>query len=122
MPSFDANLIANRYLAAWNARESAARRSAIAKAWTETGSYLDPMMEGEGHAGLDAMIAAAQAQFPGLSFTLKGKPEGHHDRIRFSWSLAPEGGAPVAHGTDFAVIAEDGRLQSVTGFLDQGAA
>jgi hypothetical protein len=119
---FDVDAIAAAYFAAWNAREPAARRSAISKAWTETGSYLDPMMEGEGHAALDAMITAAQAQFPGLSFTLRGKPESHHDRIRFSWSLALEGGAPVAHGTDFAVIAEDGRLQSVTGFLDQGVA
>ena len=119
---FDADAIATAYLAAWNAREPAVRRGAIAKVWTETGSYLDPLMEGEGHAGLDRMIAAAQAQFPGLRFTLKGQPEIHHDRIRFSWSLAPDGGAPVAHGTDFAVVAEDGRLQSVTGFLDQGVA
>ena len=115
---FDADGIAAAYLAAWNASDAAARSTAVAKAWTETGSYLDPMLEAEGHAALDAVIAAVQDRFPGLRFSLRGQPEVHHDRIRFSWSLAPEVGAPVAHGTDFATIAEDGRLQSVTGFLD----
>ncbi|HWL71589.1 MAG TPA: nuclear transport factor 2 family protein [Geminicoccus sp.] len=122
MPSFDANLIAARYLAAWNAREPVERRAAVARAWTETGSYLDPLMEAEGHGGLDAMIAAAQAQFPGLVFRLAGAPDRHHDRLRFSWTLAPEGGVPVARGTDFAVVAEDGRLAAVTGFLDRESA
>ncbi|WP_159714161.1 nuclear transport factor 2 family protein [Geminicoccus flavidas] len=119
---FDANAIAARYLAAWNAREPDQRQAAIAQAWTEGGSYLDPMMEAEGHAGLDAMIAAAQAHFPGLVFSLAGMPDLHHDRLRFSWTLAPAGGAPVARGTDFAVVAEDGRLAAVTGFLDREAA
>ena len=119
---FDANTIVTAYLAAWNARNPSDRRAAVEKAWAEDGSYLDPMMEGGGHAGLDEMIAAAQSQFPGLHFSLRGSPELHHDRIRFSWSLAPESGPSIAHGTDFATIAKDGRLQSVTGFLDQGAA
>ncbi len=119
---FDANNIAAAYLAAWNATDPALRRKAVARAWTENGSYLDPMLEAEGHAGLDGMIAAVQAKFPGLCFALRGAPELHHDRIRFSWTLAPENGAPVAFGTDFATLAEDGRLQMVTGFLDQEAA
>jgi SnoaL-like domain len=119
---FDPHSIAAAYLAAWNATEPALRRQAVSKAWTENGSYLDPMLEAEGHAGLEAMIAAVQAKFPGLYFSLRGRPEAHHDRIRFSWTLAPEGGAPVAYGTDFATLAEDGRLQTVTGFLDQGVA
>jgi hypothetical protein len=32
------------------------------------------------------------------------------------------GGAAVAHGTDVARLADDGRLASVTGFLNQVAA
>ncbi|HEX2528420.1 MAG TPA: nuclear transport factor 2 family protein [Geminicoccus sp.] len=119
---FDADAIAAAYLAAWNAKDPAVRRAAVAKAWSETGSYLDPLMEGEGHDALDAMIAAIQAQVPCMQCSLRGRPESHHDRIRFSWSLTTEDGTAVAHGTDFATIAEDGRLQAVTGFLDQGVA
>jgi len=75
-------------------------------------------MQSEGHAGIDAMIQAVQAQFTGQQFRLTGAVDGHHDRIRFSWELAPEGGPAVVAGTDFGVVAADGRLQTITGFLD----
>ena len=37
--------------------------------------------------------------------------------VRFSWELGPDGAAPLAGGLDVGVIA-DGRLRSITGFLD----
>jgi hypothetical protein len=38
------------------------------------------------------------------------------------WELAPEaGGAAVASGLDVAVVAADGRLSHVTGFVDAPA-
>lgn len=111
--------IAERYIAAWNETDDAGRRKLVASTWTETGTYVDPMMSGAGQDGIDAMIRAAQSQFPGLRFRLDGKVDAHHDRLRFSWALGPDGGAPVAKGTDFAVVGSDARLQSVTGFIDQ---
>jgi hypothetical protein len=112
--------IANRYIALWNETDAGKRRTLIAKAWTEDATYVDPLMKGDGHAGIDAMIAGVQQRFAGHSFALRGTPEGHNDRIRFSWSLA-NGGAPVAHGTDFALVTGDGKLKAVTGFLDANA-
>jgi hypothetical protein len=79
-------------------------------------------MTGEGIDGIDAMIAAAQQQFPGHRFTLASGPDAHHDRVRFAWSLSANGGAPVAVGVDFATVAPDGRLRAVTGFLEGGEA
>jgi hypothetical protein len=39
---------------------------------------------------------------------------------RFSWELAPsEATEPLVIGFDVAVLAEDGRLQVVHGFLDK---
>lgn len=114
----NATEIANRYIALWNETDSGKRRALIDKAWTEDANYVDPLMKGEGHAGIDAMIAGVQQRFAGGRFTLRGTPEGHNDRVRFSWSLA-NGDAPIAHGTDFAVVTADGRLKAVTGFLDQ---
>jgi hypothetical protein len=64
------------------------------------------------------MIAAAQQQFPGHRFALVAGPDTHHDRVRFTWSLSANGGEPVAVGVDFATVAPDGRLRSVTGFLE----
>jgi len=112
------NDLIERYIASWNESDPGRRRALIARTFTEAATYLDPMMQGEGQAGIDAMIAAVQDRFPGLRFRLVGKVDSHHDRLRFSWELTPPEGAPLASGTDFAVLAADGRLQSVTGFLD----
>lgn len=107
-----------RYIACWNEGDAARRRALVAATFTETAAYCDPMLLGEGHAGIDALIAAAQQHFPGLRFSRRGGMDAHHDRLRFSWDLGPEGGAPIAGGTDMAVVAEDGRFAAVTGFID----
>ncbi len=114
-PSID---VIDRYFAVWNEPDPARRRTLIAQTWTEGASYLDPLMHGEGHAGIDVMVQGVQDQFPGYQFRQTGAVDMHHDRLRFSWELAPEDGPAVAAGTDFATVAADGRLQSVTGFLD----
>lgn len=109
--------LAARYLQAWNEAEPTRRRGLLAEVFANDASYVDPLAEVAGHDGLDALIAAMQAKFAGARFSVKGTPEGHHDRIRFSWTLGAHG-RTLAEGTDVAVVADDGRLQSVTGFLD----
>lgn len=110
--------IAAQYIAAWNEPAVARRRGLIAEVFTSDASYVDPMMQGRGHDGLDAMIAGVQQQFPGFRFHAHGTPDGHNNVVRFSWALGPAAGAAVAYGTDVAVLAEDGRISNVTGFLD----
>jgi hypothetical protein len=110
--------LVDRYLASWNETDAPRRRQLIAAAWADNASYIDPLMQSEGHDGIDAMIAAVQARFPAHRFSRLGTVDAHNDRIRFAWELTPEGGEAIAAGTDFAVLA-DGRLQSVTGFLDR---
>lgn len=114
--------IADRYISLWNESDPARRRAIMAEAWTPAGRYVDPLMSGEGREGVAAMIEAARAQFPGHSFALRGEPDGYGNHVRFSWSLAPDAGPPVAFGTDVAVLDADERIESVIGFLDQGAA
>jgi hypothetical protein len=77
--------IAN-YIAAWNETDAAQRRSIIERTWSAEGSYLDAHREGQGHAAIDAMIAAVQQRFPGYRFRLCSGIEAHHARVRFSWS------------------------------------
>jgi hypothetical protein len=110
--------VIGRYIDAWNETNAERRRSLIARNFVEAASYVDPMMEGHGHAEIDAMIGGVQERFPGLRFRQAGIVDSHHASVRFCWELAPEAGDPVAKGTDFAALAEDGRLRSVTGFLD----
>ncbi len=117
------NEIVVNYLAAWNERDPTRRRDLVMRTWTEDGVYLDAHRNGSGHAAIDAMIGAAQAQFPDYRLRLVSGVEAHGDRVRFSWEA---GGAPEAPlylaGTDFGVVASDGRLQSVTGFTDAAPA
>ena len=114
----DVDRIVDSYIAAWNERDPERRRAAVARTFTEDAAYLDPLMSGEGVDGIAAMIGAAQEQFPGHRFTLAAGPDAHHDRVRFGWTLSANGDEPVARGVDFALRAEDGRLRSVTGFLE----
>ena len=116
MPDTDA--LVNNYIAMWNATDPHRRRELVARTVTENARYLDPVMDGEGIDGISGMIAGAQQQFPGRVFTLRSGPDHHHDRVRFSWSLAPIGGQTVAVGIDFATLADDGRMRSITGFLE----
>jgi hypothetical protein len=118
----DVNTVVDAYIAMWNERDPAARRAIVAEAWSDDASYLDPLMSGEGVDGIDAMVAGAQAQFPGQRFELTAGPDHHHGRVRFAWRMVGEdGGAEVARGVDFATLAGDGRLRSVTGFLEPAA-
>jgi hypothetical protein len=109
----------DRYIATWNETDAGRRRDLIANTWSEGASYLDPMLQGEGGDGIDAMIAAVQERYPGYRFRRTGEVESHHDRVRFTWDLAPEDGEPVVRGTDFGVVAADNRLSAITGFFDQ---
>lgn len=114
----DPAAIANRYIALWNETDPGRRRALLAEGWTENAAYVDPLAKGEGHDQISALIGAVQQRFPGFLFTLAGRADGFADRLRFSWALGPASEADMIKGTDFAVI-EDGRLRSVTGFLDK---
>ncbi|WP_432286866.1 nuclear transport factor 2 family protein [Aminobacter sp. BA135] len=114
----DYNAIAEAYFAAWNETDAAARKGLVEAAFVTGVSYRDPIMQGDGHAGIDALIAGVHGQFPGFRFKLKGNADGFGDNIRFSWGLGPDGTDAVIEGSDFATI-KDGRLSLITGFLDK---
>ncbi|MBO1333653.1 nuclear transport factor 2 family protein [Streptomyces sp. VRA16 Mangrove soil] len=109
-----------RYFEAWNARTPEERAKAVAAAWTEDGSYTDPLAEAAGHDGVAAVIGGAHEQFPGFFFRPLGDVDGHHRVARFGWELVSEadGSAPVA-GFDVIELADDGRIRAVHGFLDR---
>jgi hypothetical protein len=118
----DATTIAARYIDLWNEKTPDRRRELLAANWARDAKYVDPLMSGDGHYGIDAMIAGVQQRFPEFRFRLIGEPNGYDDHVRFSvrfsWGLGPDGVDSPIKGTDFAVV-RDGRIQSITGFLDQ---
>ena len=114
----DVNTIARNYIDLWNERAPARRREMLAANWTSDASYVDPLMSGDGHDGVDALISGVQQRFPDFRFHLIGDANGFGDHLRFSWGLGPDGADSPIKGTDFAVL-RDGRIRSITGFLDQ---
>ncbi len=109
-----------RYFAAWNATTPEDIAEAVAAAWSEDGSYVDPLAEVSGHQAIAAVVAAAHQQFPGFEFRHLGSVDAHHGVARFGWELVSvaDGSAPVA-GFDVITLADDGRISTVSGFLDR---
>ena len=114
----DTATLVRRYLAAWNATDPAARREAIAAAFTPDARYVDPMADVRGHDGVDALIAGAQEQFAGLTFSPGEVLDAHHDVVRFSWALGVPGQPPTFAGIDVAKLDADGKLHRIVGFTD----
>jgi hypothetical protein len=114
----DVNTIARNYIDLWNERAPGRRHEMLAANWTSDASYVDPLMSGDGHDGVDALISGVQQRFPDFRFRLIGEANGFGDHLRFSWGLGPDGADSPIKGTDFAVLS-DGRIRSITGFLDQ---
>jgi hypothetical protein len=114
----DPETIAQRYLAIWNERDGARRKSLIGALWTRDASFVDPVAKGDGIDEIDAVIGGIQTRFPDFSFTQLGKADGFGDYVRLTWELGPQGGDAPIQGTDFAVIEND-HLKSVTGFFDR---
>jgi hypothetical protein len=111
------------YIAAWNERDAKRRRAIIARTWTEKGTYVDAARRGEGHDGIDRTIQAAQESHPGYVLRLVSGIERQNGFLRFSWAAGGSAEAPLyIGGTDFAIVAEDGRLETVAGFVDAAPA
>lgn len=110
--------LVSRYFAAWNETDAARRRDLIAQTWVENASYVDPLLAGEGHEGIHAMIGAVHQRFPQHEFRLNGAVDGFGNYVRFSWDLVAPGGEVIVKGSDFGVVGADGRFERVTGFLD----
>lgn len=115
----DVTTTVDAYLAMWNEEDPSRRAELIEKAWRTDGSYVDPLLEADGHAALGAMVAAVQSQYPGHRFRRTSGVDAHHDQVRFGWELAGPDGAVTVAGVDVGTVASDGRLLSITGFFGE---
>ncbi len=115
------------YVATWNETDAARRQASIARAWSPSGRYRDPIMASDGPAEIDAMLAAVQARFPGFVLKRTSKVDsfvatGEHAQeryVRFTWSLGPAAGPSGVEGVDFGTFDPEGKLAEVVGFIDK---
>ncbi len=110
-------VIAERYIDSWNEQDGTARRTLLDELYLPAATYIDPLADVAGVAAIDEMIAAIHGQFPGMRFAL-GRVDGHHDQLRFTWTLGEPGAEPLIVGFD-VVVREGDRIARVHGFLDR---
>jgi hypothetical protein len=116
------NDLVNRYIATFNETDPERRRRLIGDLYTATARYTDPQVELEGTDQIEAFIAGTQEHFPGYAFSLGGDIDAHHGQARFNWlATAPGQSEPAYIGFD-VLVAEDGRVSSVYGFIDKAPA
>ena len=87
----DRDAVVTSYIEMWNETDPQRRRKLVSEVVTADASYVDPLMSGDGINGIAAMTGGAQERYPGHRFALVTGPDSHHDRVRFSWSIAPDG-------------------------------
>jgi hypothetical protein len=110
--------IVERYIATFNEGDADRRRAKLAALYSPEGTYTDPHVELRGPEQIDAFIASTQERFPGYEFRLGGPVDSHHNQARFQWHAGPAGEAePTFVGFD-VLVADDGKVREVYGFLD----
>jgi hypothetical protein len=115
----DVTKTVDTYFEMWNETDPARRADHIERAWVRDCRYVDPQLEADGPAAINAMVAAVQARFPHHRFRRVSGIDNHHTELRFAWELAAPDGSIVVAGIDVAGLAPDGRLQRVTGFFGE---
>ena len=108
--------VVDAYLETWNETDAAKRAGLIEQSLGADLWYRDPMLEADGRAAFDAMVAAVQAQFPGLVMRRTSDVDAHHDLVRFTWALGAPDTEPFVAGVDVAKFDADGRLHRIIGF------
>jgi len=105
------------YLSTWNETDTVKRAELIGASLADDLWYRDPMLEADGLTAYDQMIAAVQAQFPGLEMRRTSGVDGHRDLVRFTWALGAPGAEPTFAGLDVAKFDEHGKLHRIIGFV-----
>ncbi len=108
--------VIDTYLQTWNETDAAKRGELIAASLGADLWYRDPLLEADGLDAYDQMIAAVQAQFPGLEMRRTSGIDAHRDLVRFTWALGAPGAEPTFAGLDVAKFDDDGKLHRIIGF------
>ncbi len=115
----DVNALMERFFSVCNEADPVRSQELIAATFREDATFVDPLFEASGAAELGSVLSQVLTMFPGHVTRLKGEIDAHHNVVRFNWEIVPIGSDDaVASGTDFGVIAPDGRFQSITSFFN----
>ncbi|WP_228372405.1 hypothetical protein [Chryseobacterium daeguense] len=113
-------LLKDSLLLIWNNRNAAERLILMDKIYSsDIKFYEDNNSEPiTGHESINNLIQNLQKDWPSdFEFTIKEDPKINHNLQKISWHLGSKGSAPVAAGTDIALI-KNGKIESLYLFLE----
>jgi hypothetical protein len=99
-------------------RDPERRRAAIARTYAPEVTFADEEATTTGTDALEQRVVALQEKLPpDAAFAPFGPLYAGGDQAALAWTLAVEGGEPVARGLDVATIA-DGRIVALRTLLE----
>lgn len=131
--------LVGQYVTLWNEPDPERRRAGVRTLWAEDGSqillppeelrsqaaalgFFASVLEARGHAALERRVAVAYEEFvaPGrAAFRARGTATQLGDALKFAWDYTPiDGGPPIGGGTEFVLLAHDGRIRTDYQFID----
>lgn len=103
-------------------RDAGRRLEAIRELYAEDAVLHEPHATAAGHIAICDAVTALRAGLPSdVVFTAIRPATGHHGIGRLLWRSGPADGPAVVTGMDIAHL-QDGRIHSLTVFLDPPAA
>jgi hypothetical protein len=107
----------DRYIDSWNETDAEARYAICRDVWADDGRYVDPLVDATGPQAIADALGGLQAQLPGHRVQRVTGIDAHHDQARFGWTISGPDGSVVFAGVDIVAARDDGRLQTIAGFL-----
>ncbi|MGW1625354.1 nuclear transport factor 2 family protein [Streptomyces sp. NPDC002172] len=110
-----------QYVRFWNTGTEQEQRAYAEAAFTDGVEYRARIGILSGAQALIDFRNQFAAHMGTVTFRLREQPQVHHSRARLQWEIltGEDEGTPFATGTDVLHLDEDGRISSVTVFLDR---
>ncbi|MFJ8577947.1 nuclear transport factor 2 family protein [Micromonospora sp. NPDC093277] len=109
----------DRYVRFWNAEKPDEQRELAAETFTDDVEYCAVIGVFAGREALIGFHGQFTQHMPTAVLHRREEPQVHHDRARLRWEIEVDEGKAFAAGTDVLVFDPDGRISSVTAFLDR---
>jgi len=111
---FDAQTLADRYVAAWNERDADRRRKAIAALWAPDGQRPGGAREAREYGVLGKRLPGSQEKHVGHErnrFRAARNALRRSDVVTFCWEmLPPDSETVLKSGLEFLVVDDEGRI------------
>ena len=104
------------YTSAWADISSTERKQLVESSTSEDIEYSNPLVKGQGQAGILEIMREFQLQYPGARFELNSTTI-HHDQLLSGWTLYAKDGSALMAGHNYARANQTGKLNYMAGFF-----